>query len=258
MTQKITSKITDWKVAEPVVPTEPTQDSSQSTNGKETSDVVYANPDPTIYQETKADLKRPLRLDNEWRLKPPYAEHALYVRLNSIEHNGRRYPYELFFNTKDAEQEDLLRAYPLLLSVAFRGAITQGTSLIPYIENLKACAANKGGYWSKVTECTKLPYKPKRTYVKGLLAEVGLVIETFIKECEAWNREQSGLVIHEKPFHATMTATLAEGVSVSEGKFVTTDMLEPARLNVCPSCSFPLSKKEGCDSCNNCGYSKCG
>ena len=34
---------------------------------------------------------------------------------------------------------------------------------------------------------------------------------------------------------------------------------EAARLRTCPRCSQPsLIRQEGCDTCTNCGHSKCG
>ena len=32
----------------------------------------------------------------------------------------------------------------------------------------------------------------------------------------------------------------------------------PAPLNQCPNCHYPLRQEEGCNVCDNCGYSKCG
>lgn len=129
----------------------------------------------------KPALKRPLRLDNEWRLKPPYANHALYVRLNAITHEGKKYPYEIFFNTKEVKDIKWLNALTVTISTAFRTAIETGTSLQPLIDNFKESCDTESPYLSRV------PEKPK--FVNGLVAEIGLVIEEFNRECLAWNYE---------------------------------------------------------------------
>jgi ribonucleoside-diphosphate reductase alpha chain len=204
-------------------------------------------------------LKRPLRLDNEWRLKPPYASHALYVRLNAIVHEGKKYPYEIFFNTKDVKDIKWLNALTVTISTAFRTAIETGTSLQPLIDNFKESCDTESPYLSKVTE------KPK--FVNGLVAEIGLVIEVFNKECNIWNYSQSS---HEKPATEeerlaafgisfdSATVTLKEGSNLDKGDFVTTDMVASVKVtNPCPDCGEQLVIMDGCPTCTSCGYSKC-
>jgi len=201
-------------------------------------------------------LKRPLRLDNEWRLKPPYANHALYVRLNAIEHKGKKYPYEIFFNTKDVKDIKWLNALTVTISTAFRTAIETGTSLQPLIDNFKESCDTESPYLSRVLE------KPK--FVNGLVAEIGLVIEVFNKECLAWNYSQSS---HERPateeeLEAAILRKEELDCSIAfEGyKSLTEQLLGDVSTKVtnpCPDCGSQLTKQAGCDICTNCGYSKC-
>lgn len=203
-----------------------------------------------------ASLKRPLKLQNEWRLKPPYAEHALYVRLNAIEVEGRKHPFEIFFNTKDVTQVEWINALTLTLSIAFRTAIETRTNLQPLIDNLKETFGTRGSYLSKV------PSKPK--FVNGLVAEIGYVIEEFNNECLAWNysnstheskptaekQEAVGLKYYESPLHAVMSKEEADAKCAEVDANVVT--------NPCPTCGEQLIIMDGCPTCTSCGYSKCG
>jgi len=211
-----------------------------------------------VMQIIKQPLKRPLRLDNEWRLKPPYANHALYVRLNAIEYEGKKYPYEIFFNTKDVKDIKWLNALTVTISTAFRTAIETGTSLQPLIDNFKESCDTESPYLSRV------PEKPK--FVNGLVAEIGLVIEVFNNECLTRNYSESS---HEKPpTGEEKTASIKvlipdnewqlEQVGSIEAIYFNDKLVKDFRVtNPCPDCGSQLTKQAGCDVCLSCGYSKC-
>lgn len=274
---KITKKIVGYKV---VTPDEVFLSDLRSTEDLEVAyedlitdkdSVVYLGQNEVI-SFPKKELKRPLRLDNEWRLKPPYANHALYVRLNAITHEGKKYPYEIFFNTKDVKDIKWLNALTVTISTAFRTAIETGTSLQPLIDNFKESCDTESPYLSRV------PEKPK--FVNGLVAEIGLVIEEFNKECLAWNYSESS---HERPAteeEAKAVTTLQdttqfkmfmeeqeeepaffgfcqEVVSDTSTKEVDISISYKVITNPCPDCGSQLTKQAGCDMCT-CGYSKCG
>jgi len=218
-----------------------------------------------VMQIIKQPLKRPLRLDNEWRLKPPYSNHALYVRLNAIEYEGRKYPYEIFFNTKDVKDIKWLNALTVTISTAFRTAIETRTSLQPLIDNFKESCDTESPYLSRV------PEKPK--FVNGLVAEIGLVIEVFTNECNKWKYSQSS---PERPAtEEEKTASISvlipdnewqlEQVSGIEAIYLDNKLVKDldisiafkAITNPCPDCGSQLTKQAGCDVCLSCGYSKC-
>jgi len=210
----------------------------------EETSVTYLQQDETI-KNIKQPLKRPLRLDNEWRLKPPYANHALYVRLNAIEHEGKKYLYEIFFNTKDVKDIKWLNALTVTISTAFRTAIETGTSLQPLIDNFKESCDTESPYLSRV------PSKPK--FVNGLVAEIGLVIEVFNNECLACNYSESS---HERPAtEEELKAVTSIIVKATVEDYLS--MTANSVTNTCPDCGSQLTKQAGCDMCT-CGYSKCG
>lgn len=238
MATKVDKKIVGYKVVQPSEVKEP----ETILDGTEEIDLTQTKRNEAIDTESlqklqKKELKRPLRLDNEWRLKPPYAEHALYVRLNAIEHEGKKYPFEIFFNTVDSTQVEWTNGLTLTLSLNFRTAIETGTSLQPLIDKLKKTVGTSGNYLSKV------PAKPK--FVNGLVAEIGLVIEEFNSECLQSSYSESS---YEAPPTAEESAAIISTEEVTSVKVA----------NVCKLCGGKLIKLDGCDTCVDCGDSKCG
>lgn len=190
----------------------------------------------------KKELKRPLSLQSKtYRLKPPQGEHALYVTLSSTIENGKQVPFEIFFNTKNPSHIEWTNALTLTISIAFRTAIEQGTSLVGLIENLKETFGTSGVYLSKV------PKKPK--FVNGLVAEIGYVIEEFNNECLLWNAHSEN---HE--VWKTVEELAEETASVSTVEEATAVKV----TNPCPSCGEGMRVSEGCLVCPACAYSKCG
>jgi hypothetical protein len=227
---KIDKKIIGYKVITEDVDVDTKQfqeDLLQSV--KEAGAILKGELEPARVTVIKKELKRQLRLANEWRLKPPYAEHALYVRLNAIEYEGRKYPYEIFFNTKDVTQVEWINALTLTLSIAFRTAIETGTSLQPLIDNLKETFGTRGSYLSKV------PSKPK--FVNGLVAEIGLVLEEFYNECLVWKAHNDNHDVWETD---------------EERQEITAKVNFP-----CPECGEEQRLLDGCWTCPQ-GHSKCG
>lgn len=222
--------------------------------------------------EVMKDLKRPIRLDNTWRLKPPSAEHALYVSLSAITIEDRKYPFEIFFNTKNPEHIEWTNALTLTISNAFRTAIITGSSLESLISNLKETIGTSGTYISKV------PKKPK--FVNGIVAEIGYVIAEFYSECLQWNYSQSSneLPATEVEKEAAFNFNLEEIRQAMEApriilpkEAVTSDEVFEGWINNGETSNYPLTAKtctkcgekavilmDGCMTCLACADSKCG
>lgn len=194
----------------------------------------------------KKELIRPLVCNSKtYRLKPPQAEHALYVTISSIEQEGKRYPFELFFNTKNPNHIEWTSALTLTISIAFRTAIETRSSLSGLISNLKETFGTGGSYLSKV------PAKPK--FVNGLVAEIGLVIEEFNNECLVWNAHSENHDVWETEVET------AERLFEEAYGFTPSEPTKSKITNPCPECGEQLSLLDGCSTCvQGCGYSKCG
>jgi ribonucleoside-diphosphate reductase alpha chain len=175
-------------------------------------------------------LLRPEELPGAtYKLRWPESEHAMYITLNDIIRDGRRRPFEVFINSKDVEHFAWMVALTRMISAVFR----RGGDVSFVVEELKAVFDPRGGQWMG------------GKYVPSLLAAIGDVIE----------RHMISIGFLSDP-----NAHDDEG-RLSLPKVVNLDGFPRAQSpgRQCPKCAQPtLIRQEGCDSCANCGYSKCG
>jgi ribonucleoside-diphosphate reductase alpha chain len=165
-------------------------------------------------------LERPEALVGKtYKLRWPESDHAFYLTVNDIIQDGRRRPFEVFINSANLEHYAWTVALTRMISAVFR----RGGDVTFVVRELKSIFDPRGGYWME------------GRYVPSLLAALGEVMEQhmidigFIAESETQERE-----------------SLQEAVGESPARF-------------CPKCSQPgLVRREGCDLCLSCGYSKCG
>ena len=164
-------------------------------------------------------LERPEALVGKtYKLRWPESDHAFYLTVNDIIQDGRRRPFEVFINSANLEHYAWTVALTRMISAVFR----RGGDVTFVVRELKSIFDPRGGYWME------------GRYVPSLLAAIGEVIEQhmidigFIPQPE---REKQ--------------ADLKEAVGETPARF-------------CPKCSQPgLVRREGCDLCLSCGYSKC-
>ena len=164
-------------------------------------------------------LERPEALVGKtYKLRWPESDHAFYLTVNDIIQDGRRRPFEVFINSANLEHYAWTVALTRMISAVFR----RGGDVTFVVRELKSIFDPRGGYWME------------GRYVPSLLAALGEVMEQhmidigFIPEPEPKEREP-----------------LQEAVGESPARF-------------CPKCNQPgLARREGCDLCLSCGYSKC-
>jgi ribonucleoside-diphosphate reductase alpha chain len=156
-----------------------------------------------------------------YKLRWPDSEHALYVTINDIEHDGTRRPFEVFVNSKNLEHYAWVVALTRMISAVFR----RGGEVGFVAEELKQVFDPRGGHWHN------------GRYVPSLVAAIGDVIE----------RHMISTGFLAMPL---LDDTLADDKAVpSRGGLVGP---------ICPKCSQPgLVKEAGCLSCFHCGWSKC-
>lgn len=166
---------------------------------------------------------RPETLPGEtYKVRWPDSDHAMYITINDIVENGRRRPFEVFINSKNMEHYAWTVALTRMISAVFR----RGGEVGFVVEELKAVFDPRGGAWMQ------------GRYVPSLLAAIGDVIERHLKAI--------GMLPEDGAAGGTLAAAPPGG-------------METAGLPQCPKCGQPgLIRQEGCDSCLNCGYSKCG
>jgi ribonucleoside-diphosphate reductase alpha chain len=168
-------------------------------------------------------LDRPAALEGAtYKLKWPDSEHAIYITVNDIVVAGRRRPFEVFINSKNMEHFAWTVALTRMISAVFR----RGGDISFVVEELKAVFDPRGGAWME------------GRYIPSILAAIGGVIERHLVQIGFIPGEGMGL----------KTDPQAEIVPVGG-----------QRGKACSSCgSYEMRMVEGCMTCANCGYSKCG
>ncbi|WP_172300410.1 adenosylcobalamin-dependent ribonucleoside-diphosphate reductase [Pseudoruegeria sp. HB172150] len=168
-------------------------------------------------------LDRPQQLEGQtYKLKWPDSEHAIYVTINDIILNGHRRPFEIFINSKNMEHFAWTVALTRMISAVFR----RGGDVSFVVEELKAVFDPRGGAWVQ------------GKYIPSILAAIGGVIERHL--IAIGFLEGEGLGLKSDP--------QADVVNLNGG-----------RGKSCSSCgSYDMRMVEGCMTCMNCGYSKCG
>ena len=229
MTKKISSKIVGYKVKsaqEEQAPAAPVQE-------------------PSI-QQMHETLQRPEKLlGSTYKLKTPehVSEHSLFITINDVilnegtEHETRR-PFEVFINSKSLEHYQWIVALTRIMSAVFR----KGGDCTFLVEELRSVFDPRGGYWNK------------GKYVPSLIAEIGNVIEQHLMEIGLLANPE--LDQHQKAFLESKKAELetkpTEDEEANNSSF-------PPSATLCYKChNKAVIVKDGCQTCLNCGDSKCG
>ncbi|MCC7048755.1 MAG: hypothetical protein IT562_18715, partial [Alphaproteobacteria bacterium] len=176
-----------------------------------------------------------------YKIRWPDSEHALYITINDIIQDGRRRPFEVFINSKNMEHYAWTVALTRMISAVFR----RGGDVSFVVEELKAVFDPRGGQWME------------GRYVPSLLAAIGEVIERHMIAIGFLPPPRNRREGHLPELRAVAVAGApadAPGTSPS-GRF-TAELGSTVRQ--CPKCgSAALIRQEGCDVCQDCGYSKC-
>jgi len=212
-------------------------------------------------------IERPeILVGSTYKIKSPLVEHAMYVTINDIvlnagtEHELRR-PFEIFINSKSMEHFQWIVALTRIMSAVFR----KGGDVTFLVEEMKAVFDPRGGY-----------FKAGGVYMPSLVAELGAIVEDHLKSI--------GL-IHDPEMSAAQRALIAEkraayennrgskknnevSMGLATGSDARTEeVIEvtgdgasfPPSATMCHKCSTKaVVIMDGCATCLNCGYSKCG
>ena len=210
-------------------------------------------------------IERPeVLIGSTYKIKSPLVEHAMYVTLNDIvlnagtEHELRR-PFEIFVNSKSMEHFQWIVALTRIMSAVFR----KGGDVTFLVEEMKAVFDPRGGY-----------FKAGGVYMPSLVAELGAIVEDHMKSI--------GL-IHDPDMSPAQRALIAEKRNAYEQRSKknsdvsfgtangadarTEEVIEvtgdgasfPPTASMCHKCSTKaVVIMDGCATCLNCGYSKCG
>ena len=192
---------------------------------------------PAIEPDAGEIAKRPEELPGQtYKLRWPHSEHAIYVTINDIVEEGRtedgepvqtRRPFEIFINSKNMEHYAWTVGLTRMISAVFR----RGGNVAFVAEELQAVFDPQGGAFID------------GRYAPSLLAVIGGVIERHL------NAIRDG--VDPISIQSADRQEEARKATIEEISLRIRDAL-------CPKCHQPaLIKVEGCNTCTNCGYSKC-
>ncbi|KAF1723129.1 NrdJb [Pseudoxanthomonas wuyuanensis] len=229
-------------------------------------------------------IERPeVLIGSTYKIKSPLVEHAMYVTINDIvlnagtEHELRR-PFEIFINSKSMEHFQWIVALTRIMSAVFR----KGGDVTFLVDEMKAVFDPRGGY-----------FKAGGVYMPSLVAELGAIVEEHMKSiglihdpemsdhqrailaekrAQYENRAKKNSDVSASPASSPSPAPAGEGARRAEGGAsasssngtediaVTGDGTSfPPSATLCHKCSTKaLVIMDGCATCLNCGYSKCG
>ncbi|TBW59111.1 NrdJb [Marinobacter halodurans] len=192
------------------------------------------------------NIERPdFLLGTTYKIKPPIAEHAMYITINDIllnegtDHESRQ-PYEVFINSKSMEHFQWVIALTRVISAVFR----KGGDVTFLVEELRSVYDPNGGY-----------FKKGGVFMPSLVAEIGAVIERHMKAIGLIESEEIGEVA--KRVLAEKRAEFESRQSESTNDGDSNDY--PANATLCGKCNTKaVIVMDGCATCLSCGDSKCG
>ena len=191
-------------------------------------------------KKQSSSASRPKVVDAKvYKVKSAFVKNSVFITLSYVETEKGRRPIEIFINSKDLNRAPEYVVLTRLISAIFRRA----TDPMFILEELQGIHDPNGG-----------SFKEGR-YYHSFYAEVAETIERFFydvgiisKEDSKKDKEQLDQVPNEE------MPELVEKVEVE----LKNDESMNMEFRLCPSCSGKSLKTEnGCDSCMECGYSKC-
>ena len=280
MAIKISKKIKGYSVGM-------TGDGTIPTVGPDPRDAIEVPPKAEVIQMHEKVERPDTLIGATYKIKSPLFEHALYVTINDIvlnqdtEHELRR-PFEIFINSKNMDHFQWIVALTRIMSAVFR----KGGDVTFLVEELRAVFDPRGGY-----------FKAGGVYMPSIVAELGAIVEQHLKMIgllhdPELDPEQRRLIAEKraayearaagkdakkkpdvdverkaeaKPAAQDLSADLAGAGGESASRRDAAGFAEPPAsgfppgATMCGKCNTAaMILMDGCQTCLNCGYSKCG
>jgi hypothetical protein len=251
---KITKKIVGYAVSKPNDGESESGSGNSADDSKSTSSSKAKGQLADVIQMHET-LERPQKLiGSTYKLKTPehVSAHAMYITINDIvlnegtEHEMRR-PFEVFINSKNLEHYQWIVALTLIMSAVFR----KGGDITFLVDELRSVFDPRGGYWNK------------GKYMPSIIAEIGEVIEKHLVDIGMLKSREPDEVqtklIEDKKAELKADHEKAKSENASEGSDDSNDEPWMANATHCSKCSTKaVVLRDGCQTCMNCGDSKCG
>ncbi len=185
----------------------------------------------------------------------------MYVTINDIvlnqgtEHELRR-PFEVFINSKNMDHFQWIVALTRIMSAVFR----KGGDVTFLVEEMKAVFDPRGGY-----------FKAGGVYMPSIVAEIGSVVEEHLKSIgmivdPGMSEAQRALIAGKRSAYEARAKKKSAEPAPAGAKSdrapsadAEADASFPATASLCHKCNTKaMVLMDGCQTCLNCGYSKCG
>ena len=259
MAIKISKKIKGYSVQKP-------EDKAKETAVPAVAPVAVQEPESNIIHMHEKVERPDVLVGSTYKIKSPLVEHAMYVTINDIvlnpgtEHELRR-PFEVFINSKNMDHFQWIVALTRIMSAVFR----KGGDVTFLVDEMKAVFDSRGGY-----------FKAGGVYMPSIVAEIGSVVEEHLKSIgmildPELGEEQKRLIAEKRAaYEAKAKKKSSESGGAPAGTVgaqradeavqVTGEGTSfPPSATMCNKCNTKATViMDGCATCLNCGYSKCG
>ena len=173
-----------------------------------------------------------------YKIKSAFVKNAVFVTLSYVrEDNGLIRPIEIFINSKDLSKANDYVVLTRLISAIFR----RSTDSLFILEELQGIYDPNGGIYK---DCK---------FIISFYAEIGDVIERFFYDVGILEKPAEHAVENSgQPATVALETEPKTVLAKDEGN------AGNVQFKICPDCNNRTLKTEnGCDSCMDCGYSKC-
>jgi len=168
--------------------------------------------------------------------KIKWEESSYYVTVNDIlDDQGIRRPFEVFINTKNVEHQAWISALTLMISAVFR----RGGDVSFVAEELKGVFDARGGQWMA-----------GKGYVKSLIAAIGDVIDGHMRD--------TGFIAGGRLMTKAEKAEQAAAEPAPEAPVPDLGRRKMQRDGCVDYGNCDIVKKDGCEQCLTCNWSRCG
>ena len=194
----------------------------------------------TVQKKQSSSASRPKVVDAKvYKVKSAFVKNSVFITLSYVDtENGRR-PIEIFINSKDLNRAPEYVVLTRLISAIFRRA----TDPMFILEELHGIHDPNGG-----------SFKEGR-YYHSFYAEVAETIEKFFYDVGIISKEDTKK--DKEQLDQIPTDEMPELVENVAESLIADESMN-AEFRICPACSSKSLKTEnGCDTCMECGYSKC-
>ncbi|GAP66183.1 ribonucleotide reductase subunit alpha [Mizugakiibacter sediminis] len=257
MTIKIGKKIKGYAVVKP-------EDKAKEAAPAAAPAKAPAAPTAEVIQMHESVERPDTLVGATYKIKSPLFEHALYVTINDIVLNAgtpheMRRPFEIFINSKNMDHFQWIVALTRIMSAVFR----KGGDVTFLVEELKAVFDPRGGY-----------FKAGGVYMPSIVAEIGAVVEQHMKMIglirdPEMSDAQRALIAEKRAAYEAASSKKnaeisrdlagAEAARRPEAETGNGNGSFPPGATLCHKCNTnAVVIMDGCATCLNCGYSKCG